>query len=721
MQKHLVVLIIGLSIFFTGQAKEGMWIPSLIQSLNEGDMKTMGMKISAEQLYDFNKSSIKDAVVHFGGGCTSEIISGEGLLLTNHHCGYGRIQAHSSMENNYLKNGFWAMSREEEKSNPGLTATIIVRMEDVTDKILSSIPKEVTQAERNKLIAANIQKVGTESTKGSKYGYIIRPFYYGNQYFMFITEVFKDVRLVGAPPSSIGKFGFDTDNWVWPRHTGDFSIFRIYASPENKPAAYSEDNVPYKPKHFLPINISPEKKGDFTLVYGFPGRTEEYLTSHAVEYLMKKQDPARIAMRDISLGIINKAMAADEATNIKYAAKQSSISNAWKKWRGELKGLNKLDAIEKKRDLERRFEEAIAGKEKYVQYGELMNNFNKTYEEIEPYQFSRDYFIEIFYYGPELMRYADGFNKLIKLLEADSVQQELIDEEIAKQKKRAVGYFKNYDVDIDRQLASEMLKKYFDMLDPLLVPEIKEEIDKDYDGDLKAYADKLFAKSLFADQAKIEAWLAKPKVKKLKNDPALKLGNSIVQNYFEKVKPIHSVLNNRLDSLYTIYMAALMEVLPDDRIYFPDANSTLRISYGQVEGYAASDAVDYGYYTTLEGIMAKYVPDNYEFDVPEKLRKLYAKKDYGIYGHDGEMRVCFIASNHTTGGNSGSPALDANGNLIGLNFDRVWEGTMSDIMFDPEKCRNIMVDLNYVLFIIDKFAGADHLIKEMKLVQNESE
>ena len=713
-------ILLALAVFVSTNtfAKEGMWIPSLIQSINEGDMKTMGMKISAEQLYAFNKSSLKDAVVHFGGGCTSELISSEGLLLTNHHCGYGRIQAHSSMENNYLKNGFWAMKREEEKSNPGLTATIIVRMEEVTGKILEGTTDGMSQAEKKKIIAGNIAKVGGEATKDSHYGYIIRPFYYGNQYFLFITETFKDVRLVGAPPSSIGKFGFDTDNWVLPRHTGDFSIFRIYAGTDNKPADYAESNVPYKPKHFFPINLGAEKPGDFTMVYGFPGYTQEYLTSHAVEYLMERQDPARIAIRDISLGIINEAMQADEATNIKYASKQSRISNAWKKWKGELKGLRRLDAIEKKRAVERKFEEAISGNDKYLKYAELIPTFARTYQEIEPFQFSRDYFIEIFYYGPEVIRFADGFNKLLKMLESDETKEEDLQKEIERLKKRNEGFFKNYDASIDRKLLSAMLEQYIEELDPSLAPDIVEHINDTYGGSFENYSKGFFAKSLFVDKEKIDQWLEKPMAKKLRKDPALKLSKSLADNYFSKVKPSHSILSNKLDSLYTIYMAALMEVLPEDRVYFPDANSTLRISYGQVEGYNASDAVDYGYYTTLEGIMQKYVPDNYEFDVPAKLRELYEKKDYGDYANDGEMRVCFIASNHTTGGNSGSPALDAYGNLIGLNFDRVWEGTMSDIMFDPDKCRNIMVDLNYVLFIIDKFAGAEHLVKEMKVLKN---
>lgn len=694
-----------------------MWIPSLIDAALEGEMQTLGMKLTAEDIYSFNKSSLKDAVVHFGGGCTSELISDKGLLLTNHHCGYGRIQAHSSVENNYLRDGFWAKNLGEELSNPGLTATIIVRIEDVTKGVLDGTTAQMTQSEKAVVVNRNIREIGTKAIEGTGYGYIIRPFYYGNQYFMFITEVFKDVRLVGAPPSSIGKFGFDTDNWVWPRHTGDFSVFRIYANKDNKPAEYSEDNVPYTPKHYFKINLKGADEGDFTMVYGFPGRTQEYLSSHMVNQIINKQDPGRIRMRDKSLEIINAGMREDEKVKIQYAAKQSRISNSWKKWKGEVKGLKRLNAVEKKKALEDKFKAAVAANKQFKGYENLIDEFDKTYELFLELDYARDMFIELFYYGPEMIRFSDRFAKIANMLKADTLPDEMIQAEIEGLKRSIEGHFKNYNEDIDRELFSELSKIYFDELKPDQLPTIKATIDKKFKGDLVDYRDWLFKKSMFDSKDQLLKFLEKPKYKKIEKDPVYQFRSSMLESYFQNIKPKHVILSAKIDSLYEVYMKALMEVLPNETTYFPDANSTLRVSFGKVEGYTASNAIDYSYYTTLDGIMEKYIPGDYEFDVPEKLIELWEKKDYGQYGRDGEMRVCFTASNHTTGGNSGSPVLDANGYLIGLNFDRVWEGTMSDIMFDPEKCRNIMVDLNYVLFIIDKFAGADHLVKEMSLVK----
>lgn len=694
-----------------------MWIPSLIDAALEGEMQTLGMKLTAEDIYSFNKSSLKDAVVHFGGGCTSELISDKGLLLTNHHCGYGRIQAHSSVENNYLRDGFWAKNLGEELSNPGLAATIIVRIEDVTKGVLDGTTAQMTQSEKAVVVNRNIREIGTKAIEGTGYGYIIRPFYYGNQYFMFITEVFKDVRLVGAPPSSIGKFGFDTDNWVWPRHTGDFSVFRIYANKDNKPAEYSEDNVPYTPKHYFKINLKGADEGDFTMVYGFPGRTQEYLSSHMVNQIINKQDPGRIRMRDKSLEIINAGMREDEKVKIQYAAKQSRISNSWKKWKGEVKGLKRLNAVEKKKALEDKFKAAVAANKQFKGYENLIDEFDKTYELFLELDYARDMFIELFYYGPEMIRFSDRFAKIANMLKADTLPDEMIQAEIEGLKRSIEGHFKNYNEDIDRELFSELSKIYFDELKPDQLPTIKATIDKKFKGDLVDYRDWLFKKSMFDSKDQLLKFLEKPKYKKIEKDPVYQFRSSMLESYFQNIKPKHVILSAKIDSLYEVYMKALMEVLPNETTYFPDANSTLRVSFGKVEGYTASNAIDYSYYTTLDGIMEKYIPGDYEFDVPEKLIELWEKKDYGQYGRDGEMRVCFTASNHTTGGNSGSPVLDANGYLIGLNFDRVWEGTMSDIMFDPEKCRNIMVDLNYVLFIIDKFAGADHLVKEMSLVK----
>jgi len=711
----LIILACSLSSF----AKEGMWIPSLIKNLVESDMQSMGMKLSAEDLYSFNKSSLKDAIVHFNGGCTAEMISDEGLLLTNHHCGYSLIQSHSSVENDYLTDGFWAMTKDQELKNQNLYARFIVRIDDVTKSVLKGVTDGMPEAERQAIVDSNIKVIGKAAIEGSHYEYIIRPFYYGNQYYMFITETFNDVRLVGAPPSSIGKFGFDTDNWVWPRHTGDFSMFRIYANKDNKPAEVSDDNVPYRPKYSLPINMNGTKPGDFTMIYGFPGRTSEYLTSYAVDYTINKQNPNRIKMRDISLEIIGDAMSSSDKTRIQYAAKQSRISNAWKKWIGQNKGLIANDAVIKKQELEKRFlANANMSIPKYgLKYTKILDKYKTLYAELEPYAFSWDMFIEIYYYGPELIRFGMNMEKL----NPDKLKEEDVEKMKAALKGSAERYFKNYDVETDKKLLSAMLQQYFLVLDDSLRADVYSAIQKDFGGNYEDYAASLFKKSNFTSLEKVNAFLDSYKgaksFKKIQQDPAYQLTMSLYNNYQTKVRPELVRLNNDLNLLNRTYMEGLQALLPKDKKYYPDANSTLRIAYGKVDGYKPKDGVVYYPYTTTEGIMAKRDTTK-EFTVPERLAQLINDKDYGKYADDdGTMHVCFIASNHTTGGNSGSPALNGSGELIGLNFDRTWESTMSDIMFDPTICRNIMVDIRYVLFIVDKYAGAGHLVKEMNLVE----
>lgn len=698
-----------------------MWIPSLIKNLVESDMQNMGMKLTAEDIYSFNKSSLKDAIVHFGGGCTAEMISDQGLLLTNHHCGYSQIQTHSSVENDYLTNGFWAMTRAEEKKNPGLTATFIIKIEDVTKQILEGVEEGMPESERQKLVAANIKKIGDKAIEGSHYKYIIRPFYFGNEYYMFLTETFNDVRLVGAPPSSIGKFGFDTDNWIWPRHTGDFSMFRIYASKENKPAAISADNVPFKPRHSLPVSMSGVQQDDFTMVYGFPGRTSEYLTSYSVQYTMEKLNPNRIAMRDIALDILGDAMASSDKIRIQYAAKQSRVSNAWKKWKGQNNGLYRNNAIEKKQAVEKLFMERAeaATAEHGLKYKRLLAEYERVYKEIEPFDMGRSMFVELYYNGPEVVRFALAFEQLNPATMKEDADLEKIKGKI---RKSAVGFFKNYNRPTDMKLMSAMLEGYFQRIDPSLRQDIYETIETKYKLNFEEYTESVYGKTMFSTLEDVNKFLDKYKneksFSKIQKDPAYILANSLMKGYREKVVPENKRLSDELAILNRSYMEGLMVLLPNQQKYFPDANSTMRVSYGKVDGYNASDAVVYSPFTTTEGIIEKKDTTK-EFTVPEKLVELIETKDYGQYvDKDGKMHVCFIASNHTTGGNSGSPALNGNGELIGLNFDRTWESTMSDIMFDPSICRNIMVDIRYVLFIVDKYAGAGHLVKEMKLVNN---
>lgn len=720
----LRISLLMLALLLTGfrplMASEGMWLPLLLKSLNETDLQNRGFKLSADDIYSINRSSMKDAVVHFGGGCTGEVISSEGLMLTNHHCGYSQIQNHSSLENDYLSKGYWAMSREEELTNPGLTATFIVRMADVTWKVLDGITDDLSPADRQKMIAANIKKVSDQETEGTHYEAIIRPFYYGNEYYLFITETFKDVRLVGAPPSSIGKFGFDTDNWVWPRHTGDFSLFRIYASPDNTPAEYSEDNIPYTPRHHFPINLNGVNDGDFAMVYGFPGRTEEYLTSYAVDYTLNVGNPAKIEARKTSLGIIDAAMRSNDKVRIQYAAKQSRISNAYKKWIGQSRGLKRLKTIETKEKEEAEFLTKANEKPKYQEkYGKLLPMFKEKYAAVKPYNLARDYFIEVYYYGPEILRFANAWNNLITEALKEDVDPVKLKKEIEIQRGRVKGFYKNYHQPTDELLFAAMMPLYQKGVDPKLHPDVfSSVVAAKYKGDFKMYGDFLYSKSMLTNEKNLYALLDKFNAKiakKLRNDPAILLSNDIVNTYWEKVKPTYDNLNGDISNMMRTYMEGLMILSPKPN-YYPDANSTLRVTYGKVEGYQPADGVTYRYYTTLEGIMAKADATSYEFAVPEKLMELYESKDYGYYGKDDEMRVCFIASAHTSGGNSGSPVIDAEGNLIGLNFDRTWESTMSDIMYDPDICRNIAVDIRYVLFIIDKFAGASHLISELDLI-----
>lgn len=710
----IVVLFVGYS---TTKAQEGMWIPTLLEQLNESEMQAMGMELTAEDIFSINNSSLKDAIVHFGGGCTSEIISPQGLLLTNHHCGYSRIQSHSSVENDYLKDGFWAKNRSEELPNKGLTATLIKNIKDVTNEVLDKVDNSMSESERAEIVKRNSDRLIKEAVDGNHYEAIVKPYFHGNKYYLITMEVFKDVRLVGAPPSSIGKFGSDTDNWVWPRHTGDFSLFRIYAGPDNKPAEYSENNVPYQPKHHLPISISGIEEGDFTMIFGFPGRTDEYLPSHAVDYIINVRNPAKIKLRETALNIMDKKMRADDATRIKYAAKYASIANGWKKWIGESTGLKQTNALEKKKELEAEYRELIKGADEI--YIDKFEEFPSLYKERQVYAQARDYLIEVAFVSTEVVSYAGAFNSIVNAESEESRQAA-----IESVKGRIDGHYKNYDAEIDQKVLGALLTHCYNDLKPEQYSPYIQEIYDAFDGDFMRYAEVFFEDSYLVSAERTRELLdMKPKklVKKLKKDPALMLYNAMLDHYRSDIKPKYDKIENQLAINQRVYMDGLMQAFSQKRFY-PDANSTMRVAYGQVKGYEPLDAVQYGYQTYLSGVMAKYVPGDYEFDLPERLIELYNTEDYGQYADDnGKMPVCFIASNHTTGGNSGSPAINAKGQLIGLNFDRGWEGTMSDINYDISRCRNIMVDIRYVLFIVDKFAEASYLIDEMNIVDEDTE
>ena len=688
----------------------GMWIPSLLKGMNESEMKKLGMKISAEDIYSVNKSSLKDAVPQFDGGCTAEVISDKGLILTNHHCGFDNIQSHSTVENDYLTNGFWAYKMEEELPNKDLYVTFIIRIEDVTTKVLDGTGTLATEAEKQKKIQENISFLNKTLPKEAWQENNIRTFYDGNQYLLFVIENYKDVRLVGAPPSSIGKFGSDTDNWVWPRHTGDFSLFRIYADKNNRPAEYSKDNVPYKPKHFFPISINGIKENDFTMVMGYPGRTQEYLPAIAVDQIVNTLNPVKIEVRDAALKVQDGFMRKDNVIKIQYASKYAAVANYWKKWIGETKGLKKSNAISVKQKFEASFQEKVIKAGKQAEYGNIISDFDKNYSEIRDFALARDLFSEVVLRNSELLQNSYRLYQLEQILKTKG-EQAFTDRK-NNLSNGIVDFYKDYNAMVDKNVFEQLIAIYANRLPSQFLPnELNNLNASQLTNDI--YTNTKLTK--LEDFRSLLEGDSKTVIEKINADKGYQILKAMADAYTKNVLPKYDELNLKNIATQRTYMKAILELFPNDRI-FPDANSTLRVTYGKVKGYKPNDAITYDPFTYLDGVMEKYVPGDYEFDVPKKLIDLYNSKDYGVYASKGKIPVAFIATNHTTGGNSGSPALDAKGNLIGLNFDRVWEGTMSDIYYSPEICRNIMVDIRYVLFIIDKFAGADNLIKEMKII-----
>ena len=714
MKKILLLAFLILGVTSYSKADEGMWLPQLLNKLNEDRMKTLGMKISAADIYSINKGSLKDAIVSFGGFCTGEVISQQGLVLTNHHCGFRAIQDHSSVENNYIRDGFWAKTNKEELPNKGLFVTFIVRIDDVTKQVLSGISESSTEKERQSITDKNIRALQQSIKKDPTQDVMVRGFFEGNQYYAFVTETFKDIRLVGAPPSSIGNFGIDSDNWMWPRHTGDFSMFRIYANKNNKPADYSPDNVPYVPKKSLNISMSGVGERDFTMVFGFPGKTMQYLPSVAVEQIRAVSDPAKIMIRDKALAEIDQFMRADEKIKIQYAAKYAGISNAWKKWQGEVLGLTRTNAVGKKLNFESIFQERVNNNPEFEGYRNLLPDFKTAYAESEPFTLARDYYTEIIS-KLELFSVASQLNGLANAYANGG------EAAFNKRKEASKTYFekfyKDYSSAVDKKVFSSLLEVYMSQPDPYVSPALKA-LYSASNNNYTILTENIFNGETLSSEAYVSALLEKDGkgfIETISKLPIFALQADLTKTYQEQIQNPSAAVNEQINQLQRDYTRAQLDVMKEKKFY-PDANSTLRVAYGQVGGYEPKDGVQYSFITDLDGVMEKYKPGDYEFDLPEKLIDLHAKKDYGAYGKNGKMPVCFIASNHTTGGNSGSPALDAYGNLIGLNFDRAWEGTMSDINYDASICRNIMVDIRYVLFIVDKFADAGHLVKEMNLV-----
>ena len=705
--KHPIFILLAIfimpSVVF---ADEGMWIPMLL-GRNEADMQRAGMHISAKDIYDINNACLKDAVVLFGSGCTGEYVSDQGLMLTNHHCGYSFIVRHSTVANDYLTQGYWASSREQELPCPGLTVTRLVRMEDVTDKVLDGVSDSDDEQTRAQKTEANIEKITTQAVAGTHYKAVIKPFYYGNQYFMYINEVFTDVRLVGAPPSNIGKFGGDTDNWMWPRHTGDFSMFRVYADKDGKPADYDKNNVPYRPLKHLTISLKGVDEGDFTFVFGYPGTTKRYVTHDEVDLAANAENPVRIALRDIRLKHYKAAMEQSPKQRLRYASKVASIANGWKKWQGESLGIARLKGVEQKKEQEKAFRKWAKDKPLYAN---VLDELERNYATLRPVEVEWTYFNEAVM-ASDFMSRAYTLWRMKRVFEPSDLTA-LANKIISSNE----SYFDDFAERsaVDKAIYIETLVKMWN----------DGYVNYPKAGDEKAMRKKLeaiYSKSILNNRAKLEMVLRdiKPgKVDKLMDDPAVELFDKLyADSYSNNKAAAYNDSKESISRLMRLYVKGQMEMYADSN-FFPDANLTLRVAYGHVQGFTPLDGLYYKPYTTLDGIMQKENPDIYDYVVEPRLKELWTKKDYGRYANaKGELPVAFIATNHTTGGNSGSPVLNADGQLIGINFDRCWEGTMSDLLFDPDYCRNISLDIRYCLFLIDKFANARHLVDEMTIAQ----
>jgi hypothetical protein len=716
MKKVFVILVVlVLSFGFKVKADEGMWLLPLIEKLNIGKMTELGLKLSAEDIYSLNKASLKDAIIIFGGGCTGEIVSSQGLILTNHHCGYSSIQAHSSVEHDYLRDGFWAMSREEELPNPTLAVTFLVRIEDVTTQILANVKQGMTETERTAAILEARAAIEKKASEGNNYRIQVGSFYGGNYFYLMVYERYTDVRLVGTPPSSIGKFGSDTDNWEWPRHTGDFSVFRVYSGPDGKPATYAKENIPLKPRRYLSVSIKERNIGDFAMILGYPGRTNRYMTSYEINEQLQIIHPDRIKIRGIKQDIWMKDMQSDQKINIQYSNKYFTSSNYWKYSIGQKAGLERLNVKAKKEELENQFNKwVVADPDRKAKYGEALNMIKTATEGRAEYYNAVQYLNECIQ-GCEILSMNQVANLLINSLKSGDKQA--VTDAISRVKNYISDFYKDYNPATDNKSTKAMLNLYRADIPAKFQPDFYVNIvDKKYKGNIDKYVDEMFAKSVFADESKLLAFLKKPVLKTLENDLVYLTAASIYKTAAEVSKG-SSQFDTGLATGKRLWVAALMEMVPE-KTQYPDANSTMRLSYGTVQDYDPRDAVTYKYFTTLQGVVDKYKAGDYEFDLPKRVIDLNNKKEYGRYGSSkGYMPVCFLTTNDITGGNSGSPVMNGNGELIGLAFDGNWESMSGDIAYEPELQRTIVVDIRYVLWVMDVYAGAKHLVDEMTVVQ----
>jgi len=697
---------------------EGMWLPMFIEDMTFDNMEALGLRLTPEMIYSINNSSIKDAIVGLSNSktpsgffCTAEVVSDQGLLFTNHHCGYDIIQQHSAIEHDYLTDGFWAMSLEEELMNENLTATFFIRMEDVTDSIVPFLSDTMSDSDRSSKVREISGKLKKAASADNKYHVVVKGFFGGSEYYLFVYEVYEDVRLVGAPPSAIGKFGGDTDNWMWPRHTGDFSIFRVYASPDGGPAAYSEDNVPMNPKHHLPVSLDGVEKDDFAMIWGYPGSTDRYLSSYGVNFQINHFDPYIVDLLGAKLEVWKQDMEADREVGIKYASKYASLANGWKYFIGEEKGLRRLDVESQKRNLENDFAAwTEADPERKQKYGEVLGKLKAGYEGMGPDFKPLIYTALGAAGGAEIFELAVNFNTLKGLLESKDKTGAI--EETADELQSVVEeHFKNYNSSTDKKVFARMMELYYDEMPKEVLPSVFVDMVNDHDGDFDALAADVWDETIFSSEEKISSFLDNPKFKTLDKDPVLALSNAFT-GVMMQVSGNYGQASASLEKYERLFIQGLREMFPD-KAFYPDANSTMRFTYGTVQDYKAADAVFYDYKTHLSGVMEKEDPSNEEFIVPQKLKDLYNAKDYGRYEEDGKLVTCFLTTNDITGGNSGSPVINGRGELIGIAFDGNWEAMSGNIAYEPNLQRTICVDIRYVLFVIDKYAGAQNLIDEL--------
>jgi hypothetical protein len=701
---------------FAGGNDEGMWLPLLLSQKNYNDMVKHGLKLNADQLYSVNNSSIKDAIIWFGGGCTGEVVSGEGLVITNHHCGYDAIASASTAEKNYLQNGFWAYNKEQEIPAKDLSVQFLVRMEDVTEQVMAGL-KDIPYEDWNKKIGEVTKPIISKAKEGTHYEAFVREMFKANQFYLFVMEKFTDIRLVGTPTESIGKFGGDVDNWMWPRHTGDFSMFRIYAGKDNKPAAYSKDNVPYKPKKFLPVSLKGVKEGDFAMIFGFPGRTNRYETSMGVKLAIDETNPSIVKLRDKRLSLMKKEMDKDVTIRLQQASRYAQIANYWKYFIGQTEQLKKNKVYDRKVSEETAFKAWASNK---AEFASLFTNLEKSYTEYQPYNKYGVYMREGIF-GTPLFSFASAFYDLNKVLEKSPVDSVALKATLAVVKMRYDMFIKIYNPTIDQNIAGAMLQMFYEDIPasqhPAFMSTILKSKGKTTEEKCNAFAAMVYKKTFLTNAAAFEKFLANPDQKKMMKDPAIQTALAFLSNYNDNYKKYADAFQLSVAKEGKAYVKGLMMMQPD-RMFYPDANSTMRTTYGNVKSYDPKDAIHYHYLTNLSGVMQKENPGDPEFEVPAKLKELYLKKDYGQYKDaTGEVPVGFITTNDITGGNSGSPVIDGEGNLIGTAFDGNWEAMSGDIAFDKDLKRTICVDVRYILFIIDKFGGATNLINEMILVK----